>query len=144
SSIRTAPGFRLVDFGLPLGTVAALLILKYALPWLVILGAALPSLIRAGRPVVCHAIDLIMLGYAARFAVVAAVIDPLRRLPNGLDGIVGMFCVTWAEFLTFTVAAAGVLALTWSHTTVRRTAAQDELPRETDTVVQPAERLVAM
>src|SRR5439155_5251778 len=92
SSIRTAPGFRLVDFGLPLGTVAGLLMLKYALPWLLILGAALPSLIRAGRDVACHAVGLIVLGYVARFAVAGAVIDPLRNLPNGLDGIVGMFC----------------------------------------------------
>ena len=46
-----------------------------------------------------------MVGYAVRFAAVAAVVDPFRGLPNGMDGIVGMFCVTWAELLTFGVVA---------------------------------------
>jgi hypothetical protein len=112
SSIRTAPGFLLADYGLPLVSVVGLLLLKYCLPWLVILAVALPSLAAAERRWTTHLFDLLVVGYAVRFAAVAAVIDPFRALPNGMDGIVGMFCVTWAELLTFglvaTLAALGV------------------------------------
>ncbi len=105
SSIRTAPGFLLADYGLPLATVIALLLLKYSLPWLVILAMALPSLAAAERRWTVHLFDLLVVGYAVRFAAVAAVVDPFRGLPNGMDGIVGMFCVTWAELLTFGIVA---------------------------------------
>jgi hypothetical protein len=110
SSIRTAPGFALADHGLPLATVIALLLLKYSLPWFLILAALLPSIVSAGTLVALHLVDLLVLGYVARFTAVASVIDPFRILPNGMDGILGAFCVTWAEFLTF-VIAAGLLAL---------------------------------
>jgi hypothetical protein len=105
SSIRTAPGMVLVSQGLPLATVASVLLLKYALPWLLILGAVLPSLQKVGAKAVSHVLDLLALGYVARFALVAAVIDPCRILPNGMDGIIGMFCVSWAELITFGIAA---------------------------------------
>ncbi len=105
SSIRTAPGFLLADYGLPLVSVVGLLLLKYCLPWLVILAIALPSLAAAERRWTTHLFDLLVVGYAVRFAAVAAVIDPFRALPNGMDGIVGMFCVTWAELLTFGLVA---------------------------------------
>jgi hypothetical protein len=105
SSIRTAPGFLLADYGLPLASVVGLLLLKYCLPWLVILAIALPSLAAAERRWTTHLFDLLVVGYAVRFAAVAAVIDPFRVLPNGMDGIVGMFCVTWAELLTFGLVA---------------------------------------
>jgi hypothetical protein len=80
-------------------------LLKYCLPWLVILAVALPSLVAADRRWTTHLFDLLVVGYAVRFAAVAAVIDPFRVLPNGMDGIVGMFCVTWAELLTFGLVA---------------------------------------
>ncbi len=105
SSIRTAPGFLLADDGLQLPTVVGLLLLKYCLPWLVILAMALPSLAAAERRWTTHLFDLLVVGYVVRFAAVAAVIDPFRGLPNGMDGIVGMFCVTWAELLTFGMVA---------------------------------------
>lgn len=105
SSIRTAPGFVLVDQGLPLGRVVSVLLVKYALPWVLILAVLLPALERAGRRQGRHFLDLLSVGYAARFALVAAVIDPCRALPNGMDGIVGLFCVSWAEFATFGLAA---------------------------------------
>jgi hypothetical protein len=105
SSIRTAPGFLLADYGLPLASVVGLLLLKYCLPWLVILAIPLPSLAAAERRWTTHLFDLLVVGYAVRFAAVAAVIDPFRVLPNGMDGIVGMFCVTWAELLTFGLVA---------------------------------------
>jgi hypothetical protein len=111
SSIRTAPGFLLADYGLPLPSVVGLLLLKYCLPWLVILAMTLRTLSEAGRPWVIHLFDLLIVGYVVRFAAVAAVVDPFRGLPNGMDGIVGMFCVTWAELLTFGLVAmlAGLL-----------------------------------
>ncbi|MCC6848700.1 MAG: alkaline phosphatase family protein [Deltaproteobacteria bacterium] len=105
SSIRTAPGFLLADVGLPLASVVALLLLKYGLPWIVILAMALPSLAAADRRWMTHLFDLLVVGYAVRFAAVAAVVDPFRVLPNGMDGIVGMFCVTWAELLSFGLVA---------------------------------------
>ncbi len=105
SSIRTAPGFLLADYGLPLPSVVGLLVLKYCLPWLVILAMALPSLAAAERRWTTHLFDLLVVGYVVRFAAVAAVVDPFRVLPNGMDGIVGMFCVTWAELLTFGLVA---------------------------------------
>ncbi|MCC6765488.1 MAG: alkaline phosphatase family protein [Deltaproteobacteria bacterium] len=105
SSIRTAPGFLLADSGLPLATVIGLLLLKYGLPWIVILAMALPSLAVADRRWTTHLLDLLVVGYVVRFAAVAAVADPFRVLPNGMDGIVGMFCVTWAELLTFGLVA---------------------------------------
>ncbi|HUK63488.1 MAG TPA: hypothetical protein VLV15_09145, partial [Dongiaceae bacterium] len=104
SSIRTAPGMVLVSQGLPLVTVAGVLLLKYALPWFLILGALLPS-VAAGGGGVSHLVDLLVLGYVARFALVAAVVDPCRILPNGMDGIIGMYCVSWAELITFGIAA---------------------------------------
>ncbi len=111
SSIRTAPGFLLADYGLPLPTVIGLLLLKYCLPWLVILAMTLRSLAEAERRWTIHLFDLLVVGYVVRFAAVAAVVDPFRGLPNGMDGIVGMFCVTWAELLTFGLVAmlAGTL-----------------------------------
>lgn len=105
SSIRTAPGFLLADVGLPLASVVGLLLLKYGLPWVLILAMALPSLAAVDRRWAAHLFDLLVIGYVVRFAAVAAVVDPFRVLPNGMDGIVGMFCVTWAELLTFAVAA---------------------------------------
>ncbi len=105
SSIRTAPGFLLADYGLPLASVVGLLLLKYCLPWLVILAMALPSLAAADHRWTTHLFDLLVVGYVVRFAAVAAVIDPFRALPNGMDGLVGMFCVTWAELLTFGLVA---------------------------------------
>jgi hypothetical protein len=105
SSIRTAPGFLLADYGLPLASVVMLLLLKYCMPWILILAMALPSLAAAGRRWTTHLFDLLVVGYVARFAAVAAVIDAFRVLPNGMDGIVGMFCVTWAELLTFGLVA---------------------------------------
>ncbi len=105
SSIRTAPGFLLADYGLPLPSVIGLLLLKYCLPWVVILAMGLPSLAAADRRWTVHLFDLLVVGYVVRFAAVAAVIDPFRALPNGMDGIVGMFCVTWAELLTFGIVA---------------------------------------
>src|SRR5439155_493212 len=65
SAIRTAPGFRLVEFGLPLTSVISLLMLKYTLPWLVILAGVLPSLVRSGWDAAGRAIALIALGYVA-------------------------------------------------------------------------------
>jgi len=106
SSIRTAPGFVLVDHGLPLAGVTAIMLLKYALPWILVLGALVPSLARTGTRSVRHLLDLLTLGYVARFALVAAVIDPARILPNGLDGIIGVFCLSWAELVTLGIAAA--------------------------------------
>ncbi len=111
SSIRTAPGFVLTGEGTPLLSVTLLLLLKYSLPWLLIFAMLLPSLAAASRSAAVHLIDLLILGYVARFAAVTAVIDPLRALPNGMDGIVGMFCVTWAEFLTFGIAATLAVAV---------------------------------
>ena len=111
SSIRTAPGFLLADYGLPLPSVVGLLVLKYCLPWLVILAMALPSLAAAERRWTTHLFDLLVVGYVVRFAAVAAVVDPFRVLPNGMDGIVGMFCVTWAELLTFGLVATLAAAL---------------------------------
>jgi hypothetical protein len=105
SSIRTAPGFLLADYGLPLVSVVGLLLLKYCLPWLVIIAMALPSLVAVDRRWTVHLFDLLVVGYVVRFAAVGAVIDPFRGLPNGMDGIVGMFCVTWAELLTFGMVA---------------------------------------
>jgi hypothetical protein len=105
SSIRTAPGFLLADYGLPLGSVVGLLLLKYCLPWLMIIAMALPSLVTVDRRWTVHLFDLLVVGYVVRFAAVGAVIDPFRGLPNGMDGIVGMFCVTWAELLTFGIVA---------------------------------------
>ncbi len=105
SSIRTAPGFLLADYGLPLTSVVGLLLLKYCLPWLVILAMTLRTLSEADRRWVIHLFDLLVVGYVVRFAAVAAVVDPFRGLPNGMDGIVGMFCVTWAELLTFGLVA---------------------------------------
>jgi hypothetical protein len=105
SSIRTAPGFLLADYGLPLVSVVGLLLLKYCLPWLVIIAMALPSLVAVDRRWTIHLFDLLVVGYVVRFAAVGAVIDPFRGLPNGMDGIVGMFCVTWAELLTFGMVA---------------------------------------
>lgn len=105
SSIRTAPGFLLADYGLPLASVVGLLLLKYCLPWLVILAMTLRTLSEAPRPWVTHLFDLLVVGYVVRFAAVAAVVDPFRALPNGMDGIVGMFCVTWVELLTFGLVA---------------------------------------
>ena len=113
SSIRTAPGFLLADYGLPLTSVVGLLLLKYCLPWLVIIAMALPSLAAVDRRWTIHLFDLLVVGYVVRFAAVGAVIDPFRGLPNGMDGIVGMFCVTWAELLTFGIVA--VLASTLLH-----------------------------
>jgi hypothetical protein len=115
SSIRTAPGFVLVEAGTPLLSVVPLLLLKYTLPWLLILAALLPSLARTSAGAASHFVDCLVLGYVARFAAVAAVVDPLRALPNGMDGIVGMYAVTWAEFLTFGIAA--VVAGTILHDT---------------------------
>ncbi len=80
-------------------------ILKYCLPWVLILAMALPSLAAADRRWTIHLFDLLVVGYVVRFAAVAAVVDPFRVLPNGMDGIVGMFCVTWAELLTFGLVA---------------------------------------
>ena len=97
SSIRTAPGMVLSGGGLPLGTVVAVLLFKYALPWLLIFAVFLPSLVERPAGVTTHLLDLCALGYVARFALVAAVIDPCRILPNGMDGIV-------AELVTFTIA----------------------------------------
>jgi len=105
SSIRTAPGFLLADYGLPLASVVGLLLLKYALPWLLIIAMALPSLVAVDRRWTVHLFDLLVVGYVVRFAAVGAVVDPFRGLPNGMDGIVGMFCVTWAELLTFGLVA---------------------------------------
>ncbi len=105
SSIRTAPGFLLADYGLQLGSVVGLLLLKYCLPWLMIIAMALPSLVTVDRRWTVHLFDLLVVGYVVRFAAVGAVIDPFRVLPNGMDGIVGMFCVTWAELLTFGIVA---------------------------------------
>jgi hypothetical protein len=105
SSIRTAPGFLLADYGLPLASVVGLLLLKYCLPWLDIIAMALPSLVAVDRRWTVHLFDLLVVGYVVRFAAVGAVIDPFRGLPNGMDGIVGMFCVTWAELLTFGIVA---------------------------------------
>jgi hypothetical protein len=109
NSIRTAPGFRVVESGLPLATVTALLLLKYALPWFVILGAALPSLVAAGGRVTRHAMHVVALGYVARFAVVGALVDPFHVLPNGMEGLVSVFSISWAELITFTAAASVAL-----------------------------------
>lgn len=111
SSIRTAPGFLLADYGLPLPTVIGLLLLKYCLPWLVILAMMLRTLAENERRWTAHFFDCLIIGYVVRFAAVAAVVDPFRGLPNGMDGIVGMFCVTWAELVTFGLVAtlAGTL-----------------------------------
>lgn len=111
SSIRTAPGFLLADYGLPLPTVIGLLLLKYCLPWFVILAMTLRTLAENTRRWTIHFFDLLIIGYVVRFAAVAAVVDPFRGLPNGMDGIVGMFCVTWAELVTFGIVAtiAGTL-----------------------------------
>jgi hypothetical protein len=65
----------------------------------------LRTLSEAPRPWVTHLFDLLIVGYVVRFAAVAAVVDPFRALPNGMDGIVGMFCVTWVELLTFGLVA---------------------------------------
>jgi hypothetical protein len=105
SGINTAPGFRLVEFGMPLGTVVALLVLKYSLPWLVILAVGLPSMIRSGVPVARSLCSLVALGYLARLAVVGAAAEPLHVITDGVKGLVGLFCISWAEFVTFAVAA---------------------------------------
>ncbi|MEO6027441.1 MAG: alkaline phosphatase, partial [Candidatus Binatia bacterium] len=83
NSIRTAPGFRLAEAGLSLPLVITTLLLKYALPWLMILAIALPALkdddTRLGR----RFVQLLALGYVARFFALAAVADPFRVLPHG-------------------------------------------------------------
>jgi hypothetical protein len=112
-SIRTAPGFVLVDDGLPLFTVVSCLLLKYALPWLLIFGALLPSLVVAGGVVTSHLLDVLALGYVSRFALVAAVIDPMRALPNGMHGVIALFCLSWAELASFAIAAAFVALFGW-------------------------------
>jgi hypothetical protein len=112
SSIRTAPGFRVVAAGQPLGTVISLLVLKYSLPWLLILGAVLPSFVAAGPQTARHAVHLLALGYVARFAVIAAVIDAFRVLPNGMGGIISLFAISWAELVTLAVAAVIFLSVT--------------------------------
>lgn len=105
SAIRTSAGFRLVDFGLPLATVIALMVLKYTLPWLIILAAVLPSLARSSRQAAREVVLLIALGYVARLALVAALADPLRMITDGVQVLVGIFCISWAEFVTFVLAA---------------------------------------
>jgi hypothetical protein len=112
SSIRTAAGFRLVESGLALPWVIAMLLLKYSIPWILILAAALPSLVAGGRTVTDHAIRLLALGYVARFVAVAAVADPFRVLPHGMEGLVSVFAISWAELLTLVAAGSLILALT--------------------------------
>jgi len=105
SSIRTAPGFLLMDLGFPLIMAVGLLMLKYTLPWLLIFAMAFNSLQQGGRSTTGYFVQLLALGYVARFAVVAAVLEPFRNLPNGMECIVGVFCISWAEFITFAIAA---------------------------------------
>lgn len=105
SSIRTAPGFLLIDWGFPFITAVGLLVLKYTLPWLLILAMAFNSLQQGSHSAVRYFVQLLALGYVARFAVVAAVLEPFRNLPNGIESLVGVFCISWAEFITFAIAA---------------------------------------
>jgi hypothetical protein len=105
TSIRTAPGFRLADAGLSLPLVILTLLLKYGLPWLLILAAALPSLGTGDRGLARRVVHVLALGYTARFLAVAAVADPFRVLPHGMEGLVGLFAISWAELLTFAGAS---------------------------------------
>ena len=65
----------------------------------------------------------VLAAVAVGIAAVAAIIDPFRFLPNGMDGIVGMFCVTWAEFVTFAAPVALLVLL---------------VPSDRETVAAPA------
>ena len=112
SSIRTAPGFRMVEQGLPLALVIAILLLKYTIPWLLIFAAALPSLETADDALPRRVVLVLALGYAARFVALATVTDPFRILPHGMEGLVGLFAISWAELLTFAGASAVLLTLT--------------------------------
>jgi hypothetical protein len=111
SSIRASPGFLLMNWGFPLITAVGLLVLKYALPWFLIFAMAFNSLRQGGRSTTGYFVQLLALGYVARFVVVAAVLEPFRNLPNGMGSIVGVFCISWAEFITFAIAAWVVLIL---------------------------------
>jgi hypothetical protein len=105
TSIRTAAGFRLAEAGLSLPLVIATLLLKYALPWLLILAAALPSMRSDDAGLARRIVHVLALGYAARFVALAAVADPFRVLPHGMEGLVGLFAISWAEVLTFAGAS---------------------------------------
>lgn len=105
SSIRTAAGFRLVESGLALPWVIAMLLLKYTIPWVLILAAMLPSVAAGGRLTAECVVQLLVLGYVGRFLALAAVTDPFRVLPHGMEGLVGLFAISWAELLTLGAAA---------------------------------------
>ena len=111
SSIRASPGFLLMNWGFPLITAVGLLVLKYALPWFLIFAMAFNSLRQGGRSTTGYFVQLLALGYVARFVVVAAVLEPFHNLPNGMASIVGVFCISWAEFISFAIAAWVVLIL---------------------------------
>ena len=59
-----------------------------------------------------HAIDVLTIAYVARFAVVAALVDPFHVLPNGMEGLVSVFSISWAELITFAVAASLTVLVT--------------------------------
>jgi hypothetical protein len=105
TSIRTAAGFRLAEAGLSLPLVIATLLLKYALPWILILATALPSMRTGDAGLARRIVHVLALGYAARFVALAAVADPFRVLPHGMEGLVGLFAISWAELLTFAGAS---------------------------------------
>jgi len=117
NSIRTAPGFRLAEAGLSLPLVITTLLLKYALPWLMILAIALPALKDDDTGLGRRFVQLLALGYVARFFALAAVADPFRILPHGMEGLVGIFAISWAELLTFGGASLVFLMLAPPRTT---------------------------
>jgi hypothetical protein len=86
-------------------------LLNHALAWLPILAVLLPSLARAGPRAIVHLVDLVSLAYVARFAPVAALIDPFRRLPDGVDALVWTFCVSSVDLAAFGLAATLVAAV---------------------------------
>lgn len=116
NSIRTAPGFRLAEAGFSLPLVIATLLLKYALPWLMILAIALPALETDDTGLGQRFVLVLALGYVARFFALAAVADPFRVLPHGMEGLVGLFAISWAELLTFAGASTVFLMLSPART----------------------------
>ena len=60
-------------------------------------------------------VQVLALGYVARFFALAAVADPFRVLPHGMEGLVGLFAISWAELLTFGGASIVFLMLAPAH-----------------------------
>ncbi len=117
-NVRTGAGFRLTASGFSPVFTTLLLVIKFTLPWLLLLAALLPCLAAAGtsgprtpRPGfaslgLAQTLHLLTLAYTARFAALAALVDPFRLLPNGMRGLLGVFALTLGEWICFVLAGA--------------------------------------